>query len=65
MEVRDSGPGFEEDKLGSATLGMQLLRTLRRQLRATIAVSSAGGARVTFSVPDEASSAAQQALDGA
>ena len=53
LEVRDSGaglpPGF--DLRGSATLGMQLVTTLARQLRGTISGRNDGGAVFTLSWP--------------
>ena len=49
--VRDEGPGVPSTALTSATLGMQLVRSLARQLRGKVAIDNDDGARVTLRVP--------------
>jgi PAS domain S-box-containing protein len=49
--VRDEGPGMPADAMARATLGMQLIRSLTRQLRGEVVVDNAHGARVTLRVP--------------
>ncbi len=54
LVVTDRGPGFAADALAPAvarSLGMTLVRTLARQLRARLTFGSDGGARVTVEVP--------------
>src|SRR5690606_35951430 len=47
------GEGFSPERSGS--LGMQLISTLSRQIRARVDIASSGGTQVTLTVPLEAS----------
>jgi two-component sensor histidine kinase len=49
--VSDHGPGFPENPGSNGSLGMQLVRNLGRQLRATVALTSEGGAVARVRVP--------------
>jgi PAS domain S-box-containing protein len=51
VSVRDEGKGMPPTALSSATLGMQLVRSLARQLRGKVVVDNAPGARVALRVP--------------
>lgn len=51
LTVRDRGPGLPTHAPQSNSLGMQLIRTLTRQIRGRLVVESDGGARVTIHVP--------------
>ena len=53
LAVSDSGPGLPQDldPQRAPTLGMQLIRTLNRQVRGTLKLSSEGGARVELTCP--------------
>jgi len=49
--VTDRGRGFPEAPTGATSLGMQLIRTLTRQLRGRLTFASEEGARVSLTVP--------------
>ena len=53
MSVSDSGVGlpkhFEFNK--ATSLGLQLVRNLARQLRATVGLNSENGTKVTVTIP--------------
>jgi PAS domain S-box-containing protein len=51
LAVADCGPGFPEEPRGASSLGMQLIRSLTRQLRGQLAFVSEEGARVSLTVP--------------
>jgi PAS domain S-box-containing protein len=51
LSVADRGRGFPAGKPASTSLGMQLIRSLSRQLRGKVEFASDGGARVTMVVP--------------
>jgi PAS domain S-box-containing protein len=53
LAVSDSGPGLPQDldPQRAPTLGMQLIRTLNRQVRGTLKLSSEGGARIELTCP--------------
>ena len=51
VAVGDAGPWMPDGMLSSATLGMQLVRSLARQLRGKVVVDNERGARVTLRVP--------------
>jgi PAS domain S-box-containing protein len=48
IEVRDHGRGFPDAPGSAGSLGMQLIRTLGRQLRAKVSFASDGGAVVSL-----------------
>jgi PAS domain S-box-containing protein len=48
IEVRDRGPGFPEGPARAGSLGMTLIRTLARQLRAELGLHTDGGAVATL-----------------
>jgi PAS domain S-box-containing protein len=51
LVVADEGPGFSETPTNATSLGMQLIRSLARQLRGALEFASEGGARVSITVP--------------
>jgi two-component sensor histidine kinase len=53
LQVTDAGPGFPPgvDVSTAGTLGLQLVRSLTRQLRGVLTVDSPGGARVSVRWP--------------
>ena len=51
LTVKDRGPGMAKHAPQSNSLGMQLIRTLTRQIRGRLVVESDGGAKVTIHVP--------------
>ena len=51
LTVKDRGPGLPTHAPHSSSLGMQLIRTLTRQIRGRLVVESDGGAKVTIHVP--------------
>jgi PAS domain S-box-containing protein len=51
LVVRDAGPGMPDTARSSTSLGMQLVRSLTRQLRGRIDFLNDGGSRVTLRVP--------------
>jgi PAS domain S-box-containing protein len=50
LSVSDAGPGFQ-GKPSQTSLGMQLIRSLTRQLRAKLEIAPGPGARVTLRIP--------------
>jgi PAS domain S-box-containing protein len=53
LQVADRGPGFPQSPASTGSLGMQLIRSLTRQLRGKLALSSEGGATATLRIPAE------------
>jgi two-component sensor histidine kinase len=51
VSVRDHGPGMPPDAMTSASLGMQLVRSLSRQLRGRVDFDHDGGTRARLRVP--------------
>jgi PAS domain S-box-containing protein len=51
LVVADGGPGFSVAPTSTSSLGMQLIRSLARQLRGALEFASEGGARVSITVP--------------
>ena len=62
VSVRDEGRGMPSTALSSATLGMQLVRSLARQLRGKVTTDNAPGARVTLRVPLSANTSPSSSL---
>jgi PAS domain S-box-containing protein len=51
LVLADRGRGFPVDRANAASLGMQLIRSLSRQLRGRVSLASEDGAKVTLEVP--------------
>jgi PAS domain S-box-containing protein len=51
LVLADRGPGIAAEKASPTSLGMQLIRSLSRQLRGKLKFESDGGARISLDVP--------------